>query len=78
MKIKHCVGYAIITDSVEITIEELKKYNNRHQSNDFLEENAQGRKTLFAWVLDDVRTREDYRPYSYSTGSWCKHRLANS
>ena len=38
------VGYATLTDSIEITIEELKKYNDKHQANDFIEKYAKGRK----------------------------------
>jgi hypothetical protein len=71
-KSKRIVGYARIVDSVEITIKELKKHNNKHQANDFLEKYAKGRKTLFAWVLEDVEVEAELKPYSYSTGSWCR------
>ena len=71
-KTKHVVGYATIVDSVEMTVEEMKKHHNKHQANDFLDKYARGRETLFAWVLDDVQFKAKPKPYSYSTGSWCK------
>ena len=70
------VGYATLIDSVAMTIEELKKHNDKHQANDFIDEYAKGRKgqktrkTLFAWPLTDViKTRP--KRYSHSTSSWC-------
>ena len=69
---KRCVGYARIGDSIEMTVEDLKAYNNKHQANDFLEEYANGRKTLFAWVLEDIVVEPRPKLYSYSTGCWCK------
>ncbi len=71
-KTKRCVGYARIVDSVEMTVEELKKHNDKHQATVFLEKYAEGRKTLFAWVLEDIQTEAKPKPYSFSTGSWCK------
>ena len=71
------VGYATLIDSVEMTIEELKKHNDKHQANDFIDKYAKGRKgqkerkTLFAWVLKDVVKTKPKR-YSHSTSSWCK------
>ena len=56
-KTKCCVGYATLIDSREMTIEELKKHNDKHQANDFIDKYAKGIKgqkeriTLFAWVL---------------------------
>ena len=71
-KTKRVVGYATIIDSVKITIAELKKHNDKHQANDFLDRYAKGRKTLFAWVLEDIQVELRPKSYSYSTGSWCK------
>src|SRR5208283_4018534 len=65
------VGYATLIDSVEMNIEELKKHNDDHQANDFLDEYAKGKETLFAWILKDVQVEPKPRPYNYSTGSWC-------
>jgi hypothetical protein len=70
-KTKRYIGYARIVNSIEMTIEELKKYNDKHQANDFLGKYAEGRKTLFAWVLENVEIEEEPKSYSYSTGSWC-------
>jgi hypothetical protein len=70
-KTKRVVGYARIVDSVEITVEELKKHNDKHQTKDFLVKYAEERKTLFAWFLEDVEVEAKPKPYSYSTGSWC-------
>ena len=69
---KRVVGYAKIVDSIEMTVEDLKKHNDKHQANDFLEEYANGRETLFAWVLEDIEIELNPKPYSYSTGSWCR------
>jgi hypothetical protein len=54
-KTMRVVGYAKIVDSVEKTVADLKKYNDKHQANDFLEKYADGRETLFAWVLEDIK-----------------------
>jgi len=72
LKKKCIVGYATIVDSFEITIEELKKHNDRHRANDFLDTYGQGRKSLFVWVLANVEVEQHPKPYSFSTGSWCK------
>ena len=69
---KVLVGYATIIDSLEMTVKELKKYNEKHQANDFLVKYAREEKTLFAWVLDDINSETKPKSYSYSTGSWCK------
>lgn len=66
-------AYARIVDSIEMSVEELKKHNNKHQANEFLEKYADGRKTLFAWILEDVEVEAKPKPYSHSTGSWCKN-----
>jgi hypothetical protein len=74
-KIKRCVGCARIVDSVEMTVEELKKHKDKHQANDFLDKYAKGRETLFAWVLEDVEVEPKPKPYPYSTGSWCQTQI---
>jgi hypothetical protein len=71
-KIKCIVGYARIVDSVEMTVEELKKHNDKHQANNFLDKYARGRKSLFAWILEEVEVEPRPTRYSYSTGSWCR------
>jgi hypothetical protein len=48
MKTNCVVGYARIVDSFEMTVYKLKKHNDEHQANDFLQKYANGRKTLFA------------------------------
>ena len=53
-KIKRVVGYAKIVDSIERAIEDLKEYNDKHQENDFIDKYANGKKTLFTWVLENV------------------------
>ena len=71
------VGYATLIDSREMSIEELKKHNDEHQANDFIDRYAKGRKgqkerkTLFVWVLKDVIKTKPKR-YSPSTGPWSK------
>jgi len=52
---------------------ELKKHNDKHQAYNFLEEYAEGRKILFAWVLRKVKIDNEPKPYFYSTGSWCSY-----
>ena len=71
IKTKHVTGYATIVGSIEMTIEELKKHNDEHQANDFLDKYAKCRKILFAWILADIRVETKPKPYSHSTGSWC-------
>ena len=70
-------GYATIVDSFEMTIEELLQYSEKHQANDFIKRYANARKTLFAWVLGDVRVELAPQPYSYSAGSWCRIEKSN-
>jgi hypothetical protein len=70
-KTKCCVGYATIVDSIEMSLVELKKHNNKHQANGFLDEYAKGKKFLFTWILNDIKLEVKPKPYSYSTGSWC-------
>lgn len=72
IKTKNYEGYATITDSLEMKLQELKKHNDKHQANAFIDKYAKGRKTLFAWVLEDVETEPNPKPYTYSTDSWCK------
>ncbi len=69
---RRIVGYAKIAGSFEMTVEELKKHNDKHQANDFLDEYGEGRKTLFTWVLANVKEEIKPKLYSYSTGSWCR------
>jgi hypothetical protein len=47
-------------------------HNDKHQANDFLDDYKGERETLFAWALEDVKAESNPKPYSYSTGSWCK------
>ncbi len=71
-KTRRHVGYARIVDSIEISVKELKKHNDKHRANEFIDKYAKERKTLYVWVLDDIEVTSDPKPYSYSTGSWCK------
>jgi hypothetical protein len=71
-KNKCVVGYATMVNSVEMSIAELLKHNDKHQANEFLKQYAKGRETLFVWVLKDVVVEPEPKPYSYSSGSWCK------
>jgi len=71
-ELKIVVGYAKIVDSVEKTLEDLKKHNDKHQANDFIDKYANGRETLFAWVLEDIEVESNPKLYTHSTGSWCK------
>jgi hypothetical protein len=72
MKTKSVVGYAKIVDSIQMKVKDLKKNNDKHQSNDFIEKYANGKETLFAWVLEEIEIEPNPQPYSYSTGSWCR------
>jgi hypothetical protein len=71
-KTKCSVGYATLVDSVEMTIAEILKYNDKHQANDFLTQYAKNRETLFAWILKHVEIEITPKRYTFSTGSWCK------
>lgn len=71
-KTKKHEGYATIIDCKEFRVKDLKKFGDKHQANEFLDEYAGDRETLFAWVLSDVWVEPEPKPYSYSTGSWCK------
>ena len=71
-KTKNVEGYATIADSFEMTFEELRKHTDKHLAFYFLDKYGKGRDTLFAWVLKDVEIEKNPKPYSFSTGSWCK------
>ena len=61
---KKIEGYATIMDSIEMTVQELKEHGDKHQANDFLDGYANGRKTLFAWVLKDIKIESNPKPCS--------------
>jgi ASCH domain len=69
---KNYEGYATIIDCKELNVKDLKKFGDKHQANEFLDRYAGERETLFAWVLPDITVEPSSKPYSYSTGSWCK------
>jgi hypothetical protein len=71
-KTKKVEGYAKIADSFEITLQELRKHEDKHYAFHFLDKYAKGRKSLFVWVLKDVEIEFNPKPYTFSTGSWCK------
>lgn len=75
-KIKRVVGYARIVDSIKMTVIDLKKHNDKHQANDYIDKYANGKKMLFAWVLEDVEVEPKHKRYSHSTGSWCRTSLS--
>ena len=70
-EIKRVVGYAKIVGSVEMTLDDLRKHNDKHQANDLIDHYANGRLTLFAWVLEEVEIELHPKHYTHSTGSWC-------
>lgn len=69
---KQVEGYANLVRSFEMTVKELKKHNHKHRANQFLDEYAREKETLFVWVLSDIKRELEPYSYSYSTGSWCK------
>jgi hypothetical protein len=71
-KTKNYEGYATIIDCREYSVKGLKRFGDKHQANEFIQGYAGKRETLFAWVLSDVSVEPKPKPYSYSTGSWCK------
>jgi hypothetical protein len=71
-KSRNYEGYATIIDCQEYTVRDLKKFNEKHRANEFIDGYAGERETLFAWVLSEIEVEPYPKPYSYSTGSWCK------
>lgn len=71
-KTKNYEGYVTIRDCIEYSVKDLKKFGDKHQANGFIDKYAGDRETLFAWVLSDVAIETNPKPYSFSTGSWCK------
>jgi hypothetical protein len=55
-------------------LEELKRHNDKHRANAFLDQYAKERQTLFVYVLADVEAEPEPKPYSHSTGDWCRVR----
>jgi hypothetical protein len=55
-----------------MTLEDLKKHNGTHQANDFIDRYANGRETLFVWVLEDIEIAREPKPFTHSTISWCR------
>lgn len=71
-KSKKYEGYAKIIECREYKVKDLEKFGDKHRANEFIDEYAGERETLFAWVLSEVSNEPNPKPYSYSTGSWCK------
>jgi hypothetical protein len=69
---RQVVGYAKIADSRKMTVEDLKKHNDKHRANDFIDTYSGGKAALFAWFLADIEVESNPKPYTYSTGSWCR------
>ena len=70
-KSKNYEGYANLTDCKEYNVKDLKKFGDKHQANEFIDQYAGEKKALFAWVLSDISVEPKPKLYSYSTGSWC-------
>jgi hypothetical protein len=70
-KTKKYEGYATIVDCKEFNVKDLKKFGDKHQANEFIDNYAGDKETLFAWELTNVSPEPNPKPYSYSTGSWC-------
>lgn len=64
-KSKTYEGYANITDCIELSVKDLKKFGDKHQANEFIEKYADKRETLFAWVLSDIVIETNPKPYSH-------------
>ena len=71
-KSRNYEGYATISDCIEYSVKDLKKFGDKHQANEFIDGYAVERETLFAWVLSDVSVEPNPKPYAFSTGSWRK------
>ena len=73
-KTRQCVGYARIITSFEMPLEGLKRHNDKHRANAFLDQYAKERQTPFVYVLADVEAEPEPKPYSHSTKDWCRVR----
>lgn len=47
-------GFATVAEVKKLTTSEMKKYNDKHLANDFIEERWNDRPWLYAYVLSDV------------------------
>jgi len=68
---KKVEGYAILKDSFPMNIQTLLENNHKHRANAFITGYAGGKTKLYVWVLEDIQTESNPKPYSFSTGSWC-------
>ena len=59
-------------NSFEMTVKELKRYNNKHRANQFLDEYARGRKTLYVWELSNIEREPNPYHYIPSASLWSK------
>jgi hypothetical protein len=71
-KSKNYDGYATIKDCIEFSVNDLKKFGDKHQATQFIDGYAGEKETLFAWVLSDIIPELKPKPCSYSPGSWCQ------
>ncbi len=76
-KTKLIEGFATVSEVKKLTVSEMKKHNDKHLANDFIEKHWKNRKWLYAFVLSNVTRNPNPLPYPRSHGS-SKVRLRES
>ncbi|MCW3998925.1 MAG: ASCH domain-containing protein [Candidatus Bathyarchaeota archaeon] len=69
------LGYATVSEIKKKTVLQMKRYNNKHLANDFIEQRWRDKPYLYALVLTKVEPSSDRLTYPRSYGS-VKVRLA--
>jgi hypothetical protein len=68
-KSKLIEGYATVSDIKKMTVPEMKKHNDKHLANDFIDKRWKDRPLLYAFVLSDVEPSLEGKAYPRSNGS---------
>jgi hypothetical protein len=68
-KSKKIEGYATISEIRKMTVPEMKKHNDKHYANDFIDKRWKDREWLYALVLSDVKPNPKQEPYPPSHGN---------
>jgi hypothetical protein len=68
-KTKNIEAYATIAEIKKMTVPEMKKHNDKHYANDFIDKLWKDREKLYAFVFSDVKRNPNPKPYPPSTGN---------
>jgi hypothetical protein len=68
-KTKLIEGYATVSEVKKLTVAEMKQHNDKHLATDFIEKRWNDRPWLYAFVLSEITSNPNPKPYPRSHGS---------